>query len=268
MNHPLMDAYKETSLEVFMTLAFPPEWAGIAARILETGAEISPTHCAWAPRWSKIPLTIRKGEANLETATKSVIFRVHDCLHQLWGLPHPNQFTEDDYYYYKRSQMCGEVAVLTLVEFVYCKYLADTYPELKDLLYSRNALPLLETHLAGKTIKQIAMRLDDLLHKKSRPRWVREDPIATAFVDDYVPMLEKDRQQVDINWVAMKDANWKPRGAPKARFSTGLDGLELTIWMIHDFKHLMSSTPDIDDALAEFNRTRRRTLVLPKGWTS
>lgn len=268
MDHPLLIANETRSIGEFLAHAFPPKWGGIRARILETGVEMSPEACPWAPRWSKISPTVRKGSADLHTATKSVIFRVHDCLHQLWGLPHPGSFSEEDRYYYKRAQMCGEVAVLTLTEFVYCDYLRREYPELQGLIWGRNAIPLLETHMAGKSLQQIAMRMDDLLHKGSRPRWVREDPIATAFVDDYVPMLERDRQQIDINWDAMRAAHWTPEGAPKARFGPHLDGLELTVWMIQDFEHLLSSSEDVDWALAEFNRERRSKLILPPGWAS
>lgn len=268
LEHPIQRASESRTIEDFLSLAFPPEWGGIRARIIETGAEMAPEPCGWAPRWSLIPPTVRKGTGDLHTATKSVIYRIHDSLHQLWGLPHPGKYTIDDFYYFKRAQMCGEVAVLTLTEFVYCNYLRRQYPELEGFIRSRNAIPMMDTHLAGKSVEQIAMRLDDLLHKKSRPRWVREDPIATAFVDDYVPMLEKDRQQIDINWEAMKAAQWSPDGAPKARFGPGLDGLELTVWMIRDFEHLLSSSSDIDWPLAHFNRERRTKLVLPPGWVS
>lgn len=267
-NHPMILASEAKDLESFLRLAFPHNWMGIAARIIETGAELSSEKCGWAPRWSKISPTIRNGKSDLETATKSVIFRVHDCLHQLWGLPHPGDFSVDAFYYYKRAQMCGEVAVLTLTEFVYCNYLRLSYPELSEIIWKRNAIPLLEGPMQFKSVEQIAMRLDDLLHKKSRPKWVREDSIATAFVDDYVPMLERDRNQIDQNWAAMKAVGWLPEGAPKAKFGPTLDGLELTVWMIKDFEHLMSSSPEVDYSLAEFNRERRSKLILPEGWAS
>lgn len=266
--HPLERAYQADNLRSFLTLAFPPEWAGVAARILETGAEFAPQPCAWAPRWSLIPRTVRRGTDDLSTAVKSVIFRVHDSIHQLWGLPHPGSFTKDDFYYYKRSQMCGEVAVLTLAEFVYCDYLRRRYPEITPDILRRNAIPLRDGALAGKSVEQIAARLDDLLHKQSVPRWVREDPTATAFVNDYVPMLERDRQQVDHNWVLMREAGWTPDGAPKARFGAGMDGLELTLWMIRDFQHQLDTSSDVDWALAAFNHERRSRLVLPTGWAS
>lgn len=224
--------------------------------------------CPWAPRWSKIPPTVRTGRDDLETALKSVIFRVHDCLHQLWGLPYPGNYTTDDFYYFKRAQMCGEVAVLTLAEFVYAPYLARTDIMCRSAVWARNALPLLEGPLAGRSLEQIAMRMDELLHKQIRPRWVRENPFARAFVEDYVPMLERDREQIDKNWAAMKAASWYPVGIPRAPFGAALEGLELTLWMIRDFEHLLSSSHTVDQALTGFNRQRRAKLVLPPGWVS
>jgi len=270
MKHDIVTASQTQDIEEFMQFVFPSAWKGIAARILETGATFADGMCKWAPRWSKIPQTKRRGENKVEDAFKSIIFRVHDCIHQLWGLPHPTNFSEDEFHYYKRTQMCGEVAVLTLTEFLFVSHLFSSYPRQRDLLWNRNALPLMgkDGPLAGKSTVQVAMRLDDLLHKKSRPKWVRDNKHAIAFVDDYVPMLEKDREQIDHNWAAMQAANWFPTNAPKARFGRHLDGLELTIWMIEDFLHLMSTDPTVDTALMEFNRERRSKIVLPQGWDS
>jgi hypothetical protein len=263
-----IEAAKAQTIEEFLSTVFPSTWSGIRARILESGAEFT-EDCVWAARWSKIPRTERKGKNALETAVKSCIYRVHDCLHQLWGLPVPDLgFSEDDRYLFKRAGMCGEVSVLTLTEFVFCTYLYDNFPEVRDIIWRRNAVPLIkEGELKGKSTLQIAIRLDGLLHKKIRPLWVRESPIATAFCDDYVPMLEQDRMFLDIHWDAMKVANWIPIQAPNSRYSKNLDGLELTSWMIEDFYHLMQTDERVDLPLREFNRQRRALIKLPKNWT-
>lgn len=260
-------AFLSTDIEEFLGLVFPRTWAPITARILESGVEFSPELCPWAPRWSRVSHTVRHGNNSDEDAVKSTIYRVHDCIHQLWGLPIPTStYSEEDRYLFKRAGMCGEVAVLTLTEFVFCKHLYETYPELRELLRRRNAIPLMETSLAGKTPVQIAMRLDGLLHKKVRPKWVRDDSIATAFCDDYVPMLEGDRAGFDTNWQAMVDANWLPEGAPNSRYARDLDGLELTIWLVQDFYHQMNTDAQVDRALQAFNQARRRSIQLPPGW--
>lgn len=263
----LFSAFNSQDVASFLKLFFPAEWQGISARIIESGAEFSREMCSWAPRWSKIPPTVRNGSCELESHLKSCLYRAHDCLHQLWGLPVPGDLhNQDDFYTYKRAQMCGEVAVLVLTEFVLAEYWANLFPGLRPYLDKRNALPMLKGPLAGKSTQQIAARMDGLLHKLARPKWVRDCTVATAFCDDYVPMLEGDRQSIDHNWKLMQEANWKPVGIPNARYDSNLDGLELTMWMIDDFYHLMATDPVVDSALAEFNRNRRSGINLPQGW--
>lgn len=259
-------AFRTRDIKVFLELMFPAAWGGIAARILETGVEMSDVIEPWAPRWTKVPPTIRHGKTEFETHVKSCIYRVHDCFHQLFGIPIPKDFGIEEKYSYKRAQMCGEVSVLVLTEFVFVKYLYDTYPECSEILKNRKALLMMSGPLQGKTTLEIALRMDDLLHKKSFPKWAREHGPSTLFVEDYVPMLEKDRQDIDHNWELMKNKNWIPSSAPNIRYSSNLDGLELTSWMINDFYHLMSTDADVDEGLRYFNKCRRSTIVLPEGW--
>ena len=250
----------------FLDLMFPKHWQPIAARILETGVDFSDSLCAWAPRWSKIPPTIRSGKTDFESHVKSCIFRMHDFIHQLWGLPIPSDFSEEQFYLYKRAQMCGEVAVLTLTEFEFCNHLFNSFPETQEVILKRNAIPMLKGPLQGKSILQIALRMDDLLHKKSRPKWVRDHKPSLNFIEDYVPMLEYDREDIDNNWEIMKKANWLPYGAPNARYNVNLDGLELTTWMINDFFHQMDTGLLFDKELRIFNKKRRDKIILPEDW--
>ena len=184
-------ANETTNIEDFMALAFPPHWRGIAARVLETGVVIQDGSINWAPTWSAIPMTKRAGHDIVITSLKSVMFKVHDCIHQLWGLPHPETFSEKEFYQYKRVQMCGEVAVLSLVEFEYAKWVQENFPELRYYLATRNALPMLNGPLQDKSRVQIAARLDSILHQRiaNPPKWVRDSIVATSFAADYVPMI-------------------------------------------------------------------------------
>ncbi len=266
--HPLVQASTETDIVKFLNLVFPAEWKPLAARIIESGAEFDTQMCKWAPRWSKIPFTVKKGENELEVALKTVMYRVHDCIHQLWGLPVPTDSSFDwrQFYQFKRAQMCGEVAVLILTEFLYGKYLYDTYPELAPYIEKRNAIQMYQEPLKGKSPQEIAARLDGILHKKIQPLWLREHAPSQRFYDDYMPMLEADRVAIDDNWQAMKDEKWLPEGLPNSRYSENLDGLELTLWLIDDFLHIMSTDEHIDYALTDFNRKRRESIILPKNW--
>lgn len=282
-------AFNAQDIETLLSI-FPPEWGGVAARIIESGAVYSTVPCWWAPRWSPVPPTIRKAKISpeaaiigsqfgskaeaimteavrIETMLKSVIYRIHDCIHQLWGTPvHSPEFTEDDYYVYKRAVMCGEVAVLALTEFAFCDSLYSRYPQIRPLLDKRNALPMWNEAFPHLDIVQVAQRLDGILHKKTRPRWLRNHAPSVAFADDYVPMLEADRRQCDKHWDLMKAANWVPEGVPNTRYHPDLDGLELTTWMVKDFLHLVHTDPKVDTALRDFNRERRATISPPTGW--
>jgi hypothetical protein len=261
------EAYETRDIKTFLTLVFPENWAPIIARIVESGATFSESDCYWQPKWSKIQPTEKRGKTDMERYVKSCIYRAHDCIHQLWGVPLPIDFSEDEFYSYKRAQICGEVAVLTLIEFVLCKHFYDSNPDVRELLDNRNALPLLKTTFKDKSTLDIALRLDGVLHKKIRPRWVREDEVAIRFVEDYVPMLELDRNTVDHNWNLMKETNWKaPAQSPNVRYNNNHDGLELTAWMINDFYHLLGTSDIIDMGLCEFNRLRREKIILPNGW--
>lgn len=260
-------AFETRNAKEFLDLMFPVEWEAIKARIIETGVTMSQENTDWAPRISPVSPTMRYGKEEHISHVKSCIFRTHDFIHQLWGLPLPSaEFTEDDFYVYKRANMCGEVAVLTLTEFVFVPFIYDNYPEVQKFLKTRNAIPMLEGPLSGLSTERIAARLDGLLHKKIRPKWVREHQASMDFCDDYVPMLEKDRQLVNHNWKIMKETGFRAEGAPNARYSLDSDGLELTQWMITDFFHQMDTGKDIDKSLAEFNRQRRSTIEFPCGW--
>jgi len=258
-------------IEEFTRRAFPPEWSGIRARILETGATMSPTPCFWAPRWTPIPPTVRVGRTDDESRMRSIIYRVHDCLHQLWGLPHPSDLaSEDDFRDYKKAQMCGEIVVLTLSEFVFVKWLHDSFPELRTFIDGRCAVPMTLNVMRGKSTLQIALRVEELLHKRWIARWARDDADTMAWVNYYAPMLQRDRDMVDECWAAMKaEPGWIASGlvgAPKARFASSLTSLELTCWMVADFEHNISTSEEPDDALVQWNRERRAKIRLPAGW--
>jgi hypothetical protein len=266
-----LGAYDTLDIEEFTLRVLPPAWAGIRARILETGATISATPCHWAPRWTEIPPTERIGRCDDESRMRSIIFRVHDCIHQLWGLPHPGDLaSNEDFRNYKKAQMSGEIVVLTLTEFVYVKWLHESFPELRAWIDGRCAVPMTATVMRGKSTLQIALRVEELLHKRWIARWAKDDPATMAWVEYYTPMLEKDRTMVDGCWAAMMaEPDWIHtglEGAPKARFDTTLTSLELTCWMVADFEHNLATSPEPDRALMNWNRARRAKIALPSRW--
>ena len=261
-------AYNSTDLKEFMELVFPKKWTPLIARIIESGATYKEND-KFAPRWSTIPFTERKGKADIESQLKSIIFRVHDCLHQLWGLSTPDTFDNDEFYNFKRMWMCAEIAVLTITEFFFCQWLYDTQPHLREILEARNTLLFKATSpLRNKDMQSTAARLDELLHKKTIPKWVRDNPHGMIFIEDFVPMLEQDRTKIDCNWALLKQQDNKDylKDLSNQRYSKDLDGLELTVWMIKDFEHLLNTGDEIDIGLAKFNANRRDNINLPDLW--
>lgn len=264
-------AFAAETLEDFLHAAFPPAFRGVAARIVESGATFSADVPAWAPRWSGIPFTRRKERVGgVDEKLATVLFRSHDCLHQLWGVPRLDAQDPDERRAYKRTQMCGEVAVLTLTEFVFAEAWSRVDPAFGPVLDRRNALPLLRGALAGLSTAEIAARIDGVLHQRALrpPAWVREDPVATRFVADYTRMLQDDRDNIERCLEAMCREGWTPPAGPTFRPMFRLDGLELTLWMVEDFFHLARTSPEVDTELAAFNRARRGQIRFPPGWCS
>lgn len=143
-------------------------------------------------------------------------------------------------------------------------------PELRAWIDGRCAVPMALGVLRGKSPLQIALRVEELLHKKWIARWAREDAATMAWVGYYTPMLQHDRDMIDRCWTAMKEEpawiHTGLAGAPKARFDCALSSLELTCWMVADFEHNLSTAPEPDRALVEWNRARRARITLPAGW--
>ena len=269
-------AFNCTDLGEFLLMVFPKEWAPVAARIVESGAYFVESKEGeggdkFAPRWTPVPLTVRKSKRGLEAETqfKSIIFRVHDCLHQLWGLPVPRAWDETERYYFKRMWMCAEVAVLTITEFFYCQWLHETQPHLRAFLENRNTLLFKNTTLLRtRTMLETANILDELLHKKIQPKWVRENPHALIFIEDFVAMLEYDRVNIDWNWTLLlgqKDKSYLA-GLSTQRYSREKTGREFTEWLLADFQHTLATGTDIDEGLAAYNRKRRNAIDLPPSW--
>lgn len=261
----------EQDLAVFLRLAFPPAWKPIAARILESGAAYGDANIQFAPRWTPVPRTMRYGRTPEETALKTIIFRVHDCLHQLWGLPVPRSYMDEkERSYFKRMWMCAEVAVLTLTEFFYCKWLYDTQPHLRDMLERRNTLLFKRTSsLRDETMLGTALVLDSILHPTNYVYpGVEENEYGRKFVADYGPMLAQDRVNIDHNWKLLRDSNFDASTLPAQTYSRASNGLEMTSWMIRDFEHLLETNEDVDVELCRFNAARRAKVTLPATWNT
>ena len=267
----LQKAFDAKTIREFVKWAFPETRAGVGARIIEFGTEFDPQFNKWAPRWSGVPRTIRKSKiGGDEMIVASVLYRTHDVIHNLWGLPQVNPYDQADFSCYKRTQMCGEVAVLTLTEFLFARFWANNNPELIPILNRRNALPMMDGPLLGLSIREIGARLDSILHQRlgNPPSWVTSHPASFRFYTDYGKMLNDDRAMIDGCLEEMRKTGWVPPSGPSFRPSKLLDGHELTLWMIDDFFQQARTSAYIDEELASFNLDRRSRITFPAGWQS
>lgn len=275
----LKRAFQTRDVAEFMDLVFPPSWGGIKARIIETGVIFVDENDArekvekFALGWSFITPTMRmsKRDNERETWFKSIIFRVHDVLHQLFSLFVPKTWDDQELHSLKRMWMCAEVAVLTLTEFVYCQWLYDTQEHLREFLEHRNTLLFKNTtQLSGKSPQDIASVLDQLLHLKARPKWVTDSDHGLKFLEDFVPMLQEDRINIDHNLRILREQKNKEylKFMPTPCYGWHLDGRELTVWMIKYFETLLDTGSEVDWMLTSFNQTRRSHINLPDSWNS
>lgn len=271
-------AYNETDLETFMRMTFPPHWESLIPRILETGAIYEETS-KFAPRWSPIPFTRRFGSAGKETSLKSIIFRVHDCLHQLWGLPIPKigddeKKNEKERISFKKMWMCAEMTVLTIIEFFYTQWLYDTQPYLREFLEKRNTLLFKHTtQLSNASMEETAIVLHQMLYEAcddidKLSLWIRENEYAMIFYKDFSEMFRQDRKNIDCNWVLLMQQEDKKylQNVPHQTYDKDLDGLQLTLWMIKHFNIMLGTGHDIDVGLMKYNQSRRQSVNLPDTW--
>lgn len=255
----------------FLNLIFPPEWDSIKARIIESGVVIHENdNCKWMPRLSPLPFTVKTwGATEFQNNVSSIMYRIHDCIHQLWGMPLPTKNITVSLSDYKKAQMCGEVVVLMLTEIYFGKYLWENGDdEMKEFLKLRDAVPMYYSCLKDKTMEEILLRFDGIFHHGHRPSWIYNNKNALEFVNYYDKMLQTDRENIDFNYNSIIDSMWElPEYAMSpVTYSNDLDGTELTLWMLRDFQQLKNSSPYVDTDLMEFNRKRRKDITLPTDW--
>ena len=252
----------------FMDELFPSDWGGVKSRITETGVKLTKTPEPWLIGFSDISFTQKSGSTYLESLLKSCLFTAHDCFHNLWGLPYIDDFSDESFDLFKKAQMSGEVAVLCVTEFFLAKELVKSMPELKYIVEKRCAIQMISNggDLYQITPRDLAGRLDEVIHTGMDQFWVRKSKIASDFFGYYIPMLQKDRENIDANWEIMKKNNFIPNAFPNVRYNVNLTGAELTKWMVEDFLYMKTTDMHIDYELAEFNHKRRRAMKVPSGW--
>lgn len=268
-DNSLYKAFHSNNLYDFMYNLFPYNWRGVIARIYETGVSFTDDpNEPWLIGVSNIFKTWKNGTTYIDSLIKSCLFIAHDCFHNLWGLPHISDFSDESKKLFQKAQMSGEVAVLVVTEFILAKQIKKRHKELEYNIDKRNASQMISYgnelyHLAPRVL---AGRLDEMLRSNIVEYWVKDSKSAKNFFDDYIPMLNGDITNIDKNWEIMKRDEFIPNALPNARYSTKMTGAELTQWMIDDFMHIRNSDEMVDFELREFNKGRREVMVVPRDW--
>lgn len=273
-----LSAFNSRDVEEFLFLCFPPAWSNAANRIIASGAQFGPIDAPWYAGWSTIPPTIRVGSTPEETAMKSIIYRVHDCIHNLWPNPLPSMFDSFDEEHrssLKRAIISAEIAVLTITEFFYCKWIYNTYPELRECILKRRAISV----YPSDSMIETAVFLDAIL-RGGEWLWLwTTQPEAEEFQKDYVRMLDEDRKSADKCWEAIcthKD-EWIKLSL-RCSAGRGLRGfvpphlgpLETTLFMVVDFQQSAERKDThpvlYTDYARKCNQENRQNFILPSWW--
>jgi hypothetical protein len=267
----IYQAFNTRDLEIFMNLMFPKSWKPVIYTILESGAIMSKDNCHWAPKWSMVPPTIRGNlqENELDCMVRSCIFRVHDCIHNLWGLHMPgNMYSELDRINYKKSQMAGEIAVLGITEFVYCRHLLDMHPSLHKIIIERDAIKMTQGVMKNGSLDSIVLKLNQILYENIYPSWINSDVNTLNFINYYRPMLERDRQGVDNNWEILKINRQIQNNCSDDKYDNTLTGGELSLWMCRNFNMILNDkSKKLSSNVVEKNRMlRNASNVFPDNW--
>lgn len=267
-NLSIIKAYKSETLLEFMKELYPVNWGGICARIIETGVSFTEEDEPWLIGVSDIQKTVRKGNTYVESILKSVLFMAHDTFHNLWGLPYIKDFDLNNQEFFMKAQMCGEIAVLTVTEFILAKQIKKRHKELGSLIDKRNAVPMMNygEELYHLSPRDLATRLESILKDGKYQKWIYNTDTGMNFFNDYIPMLQKDIRNILQNWDTMKRYNFIPNALCNNRYNSNMSSSELTQWMLDDFMHQRNSDGNIDYELSEFNRNRRKRMVVPTEW--
>jgi len=163
---------------------------------------------------------------------------MHDLFHQISPVEVSGKYDEDSRVQFKKSSMCGEVAVLYLTEFRYAEALAEAKPEWEEDIRERKSLPLLDLMRRKGVLAwedQVAC-LDNLLYGDSFFPFLQGEPEVKDFIEDYWSMFERDRGFLDHNWELLKGDKWEPKRV--ISYDPTLNHLELTKHMVKIFLYI------------------------------
>lgn len=112
------EAFHTRNPHRFVEIICPSEWGGIKHTLFRLCDRLRFEHAKWFPGKGVIPLTTRGEASELPNMIfRSVVFRFHDFLHQIW----PADISSKEAFV--RSQIDGELVVLALAEASFIPWL-------------------------------------------------------------------------------------------------------------------------------------------------
>jgi hypothetical protein len=192
----------------------PIQWSGVYSKIIENGASFGYNKkIDWLPGWSDISTTEKLSKkSDLDEAIfKSVVYRFHDVIHNIWIFPNIAIKDEHDAALYKKIQMAGEIATLAVTEFFWLSNLyydisSDKY---KEFIRKRNAQKIFGAKIKRMSIYSVAKHISLMAGEGSREGSF-SGTICEDFASDYFRMLEEDRNMIDTNTFLIKKDGWSP----------------------------------------------------------
>jgi hypothetical protein len=254
-----------------------PEWRGVVTKILENGTEFNSFEKSdWLPGWSSISLSKRLSKINVidDMIFKSVVYRFHDIIHNLWIFPNLKISNVEDELLYKKIQMAGEVTTLVITEFFWLCNLFDKIEsdKYKQYIEKRNAYKIYGKEIKNISIHEIGDYVSLMVGEGSK-KDAFKNTLSEDFADDYYRMLENDRVMIDKNIKIIKKQNWTPANdnfyVPQ-KFMYDISEKDLVRFMLSEFMDLYENPKhNFNYANRNENLVRRRNMnKFPSGWAS
>jgi len=269
-------AYETDCILTFCNIMMGPSWSGIVARIMENGAQFNKHNkIDWLPGWSSISMTkkISKTNDSDEAIFKSLVYRFHDIIHNIWVFPNLKITSPKDEFLYKKIQMAGEVATLTITEFFWLSNLHREVPyKWKVFIEKRNAHKIYGVPIKEEIIYDVGDYVS-LMVGEGSIKGAFSGTASEDFASDYFRMLEEDRSMIDENLSLIKMNNWSPSANKfyiPSRYDYDISEKKLVRSMLRNFmKYFENKRTSFNNSLRFSNLNRRYAMnPFPSGWRS
>lgn len=242
------DAFHTQDVNKFVEIMTPKEWVNLVPVFKSLNLKFE-KDCGWIPGLTNIPLTTRGSDADFPNKViRSVMFRYHDVLHNLWGQP-----TEKSTYV--DVQIAGEFVVLVLSECWHGKLMYESScAEVKEILECKEAIKLHDSFLVGKTKKQTALELESIFFHGAE--FTTTCKYTNKFINYFRPMLLQDFENSTSNLKLFEELGLKEECITKYKKDENM-----ICQMMDNFESLVKGEGDL-----LYTPIKHKLRKLPKGW--